>query len=31
VAPDATVEIEVRDRAIPATVTTLPFVKRGRS
>jgi aminomethyltransferase len=31
VAADAAVEIEVRDRRVPATVTATPFVKRGRS
>ena len=30
VSPDATVEIEVRDRRVAATPTALPFVSRGR-
>ncbi len=28
---DATIEIEVRDRSVPATLTPLPFVRRGNA
>jgi len=31
VAADAAVEIELRDRRVPATITATPFVKRGRA